>query len=146
MSCPNCGSDLEQSNLTPSGFVKTCASCNITLPGQQIASVPKQEVSEPPIATLSAKPAPVAQPLVAHPSLAKAEPSAKTLPLTPATILRYTRKRAAELKRSIARDEKALARDKKELESLLRVLDAADNLDAADARPRAVVRSLRTTA
>ena len=119
MSCPNCGSEAPLlHSISPTGMVASCGQC---------AAV-------------------IAQPVQAEPApIAKAERNAKpaatgSQPLRPENVIRMAKDRARFLRRSITALERSLKADRRELEQLTRLLDAAE------ARPRAVVRPIRTTA
>ncbi len=116
MAC-SCGCEFSRVAIGPTGKTRFCRDCGLPL-------------------------APEAAPVVAPPPAVEkpAAPAPKSCPLTACDILREARAEAKALRSRIRTNERAVAADRKRLAAITRLLDAAE------ARPRAVVRPIRTTA
>ena len=118
MPCPKCGCEYTRIALSASGKTYFCRDCD-------------SPVSE------DAAPIVVAPPT---PARAVAKAPAPTTKLGAAGTIRAAKAEARALRVTIREHERALKKARTELAKLDRLLDAAE------ARPRAVVRPIRTTA
>lgn len=116
MAC-SCGCEFSRVTIVPTGKTRLCRDCGLPLVPEAVV------VAAPPVAAAKA-----------------VAPTPKSAPLTARDILHEAKREAKSLRASIRANERALAADRKRLAAITRLLDAAE------ARPRAVVRPIRTTA
>lgn len=123
MACP-CGETGIRTALTPEGKIRMCAGCGRQIDAVMVPPQAEQEAGEP-------SPVPVVKPT---------RQPATDRRVTARNVIADARREVAALRRSISAHEKALKKERSQLDALTRLLDAADD------KPCAVVRLNRTTA
>lgn len=128
MSCPACGCESIRTAITQEGKTRVCAKCDALLDEQPAPREVVEAIGESPSFAPRSK------------TIRKRTATDPDHRLTARGVIASAKVEARRLRASIRSHERAVAAERKQLAALTRLLDAAD------ARPRAVVRPIRTTA